>query len=70
MAQKRGLPEARVFRPQGDKENELIERLMRVHAAQGEIQQASWTQYVAFLVNRDLAQVRYQYQQRLSGRGG
>jgi len=58
------MPEARVFRPRSEKENELIDNLMKVHSAENHIERPSWTQYVAWLINRDVAEVRAQFKAR------
>ena len=58
-------PEARVFRPRSESEDKLIDSLMKVHTAEGHIQRASWTQYVAMLINSDLSMVRSRYHQRM-----
>ena len=57
-------PEARVFRPRSEKENELIDNLMKARTAEGHIERPSWTQYVAWLINRDVAEVRNQFKAR------
>jgi len=57
-------PEARVFRPRSETENKLIDALMKVHTAEGNIQRPSWTQYVSLLINRDLAEVRIKRKER------
>jgi len=59
------MPEARVFRPRSENEDKLIDSLMRVRAAEGVIEKPSWTQYASWLINRDLAEVRTRYQQRI-----
>ena len=59
------MPEARVFRPRSEKENELIDSLMNVHKAEGHIGRPSWTQYVAWLINKDVAEVRAQHRLRI-----
>lgn len=58
------MPEARVFRPKSETEDRLIDRLLKVHHLEGHIQRPSWTQYVSYLVNRDLSEVRAKYKQR------
>jgi len=57
-------PEARVFRPRSEDENVLIDKLMEVHNLEGHIQKASWTMYVAWLINRDLTEVRSRFKAR------
>ena len=57
-------PEARVFRPKSEDENKLIDNLMQVHKAEGHIERPSWTQYVAWLINRDVAEVRARFKNR------
>ena len=54
----KAMPEARVFRPRSEDENALIDKLMEVHTLEGNIQKPSWTLYAAYLINRDLAEVR------------
>ena len=58
-------PEARVFRPRSEGENNLIDNLMKVRKAEGHIERPSWTQYVSWLINRDVAEVRAQYRMRI-----
>ena len=58
------MPEARVFRPRSEKENQLIDALMKTHSLQGDIQKASWTSYVTWLINQDLHQVRNTHRER------
>ena len=58
------FPESRVFRPRSEKENELIDSLMQVHKAEGHIERPSWTQYVSWLINRDVAEVRARFKNR------
>jgi len=62
------MPEARVFRPQSEKVDSLIEGLMKVHTLEGHIQRPSWTQYVGYLINKDLAEERLKHKQRVGGR--
>lgn len=59
------MPEARVFRPRSETEDKLIDGLLKVHTLEGHIEKPSWTQYVSFLLNRDLAEVRSKHQQRV-----
>ena len=58
------MPESRVFRPKSEEENKLIDSLMQVHKVEGHIERPSWTQYVAWLINRDVAEVRAQFKSR------
>ena len=51
-------PEARVFRPRSEREDQLIGALMETHAAEKDIEKPSWTQYVSYLLNRDMAEIR------------
>jgi len=60
-------PEARVFRPRSEIEDQLIGNLMKVHAAEGHIDKASWTQYAAYLINRDAAEIRVRFRERKRG---
>ena len=60
-------PEARVFRPQNEKMNQLIESLMKVRAAEKIIERPSWTQYCSYLINKDMAEVTQRYHNRLPG---
>ena len=60
-------PENRVFRPKSETEDQLIDGLMKVHQLEGHIQRPSWTQYAAYLINRDLAEVRAKYKERIGG---
>ena len=57
-------PEARVFRPKSEQENNLIDSLMRTHKAEGHIERPSWTQYIAYLINQDVAGIRARYKTR------
>lgn len=57
-------PEARVFRPRSESENNLIDKLMEVHTLEGHIQRPSWTQFVSWLINRDLTEVRTRHKTR------
>ena len=59
------MPEARVFRPRSEPEDSLIDRLMKVHHLEGHIQKPSWTMYIAWLINRDLAEVRGRSKSRI-----
>jgi len=58
------MPEARVFRPRSETENQLIDKLLKLHTIEGHIEKPSWTQYIAWTLNRDLAEVRVQYKHR------
>jgi len=60
-------PEARVFRPKSEAEDKLIDGLLKVHHLGGHIQRPSWTQYVSWMMNRDLTEVRAQYKNRIRG---
>jgi len=60
------MPEARVFRPKSETEDRLIDSLLKVHHLEGHIQRPSWTQYVSYLLNRDLGEVRAKYKQRVA----
>jgi len=60
------MPEARVFRPKSETEDRLIDGLLKVHHLEGHIQRPSWTQYVSYLLNRDLGEVRAKYKQRVA----
>ena len=57
-------PEARVFRPRSETENNLIDKMMQIRSKQRAIQRPSWTQYVSYLINKDVAEVRSQHKQR------
>jgi len=59
------MPEARVFRPRSEDEDKLIETAMQFHVAAGHIEKASWTMYVAFLVNQDVTAIRTDYRERV-----
>ena len=59
------MPEGRVFRPRSEIEDRFIDSLMRVHVAEGNIQKASWTQYISWLLNRDASEIRGRYHQRV-----
>ena len=61
------MPEARVFRPRSETEDQLIDKIMVVHKLEGHIQKASWTQYVSYLMNRDIKEVRDQHKKRVGG---
>lgn len=61
-----GNPEQRVFRPRSAEENAIINELMRIHRIQGDIPSESWTKYLSFLINRDLAEVRSKYQSKMN----
>jgi len=52
------MPEARVFRPRSETEDRLIDGLLKVHHLEGHIEKPSWTQYVSYLMNKDIAEVR------------
>jgi len=52
------MPESRVFRPRSETEDKLIDSMLKVHFLAGHIAKPSWTSYVSWLMNRDLAQVR------------
>jgi len=58
-------PEARVFRPHSETEDQLIDRLLKVHTLAGHIPKPSWTSYVSWLMNRDLAEVRSTHKSRI-----
>lgn len=60
-------PEARVYRPQSETLNQLIDKLMQVRTAEGHIQRPSWTLYISWLLNRELGEVRTRYKQRVGG---
>ena len=57
-------PEARVFRPRSEAENDLIDKMMTLRAKQGVIAKPSWTLYAAHLINKDVAEVREQYKRK------
>ena len=57
-------PEARVFRPRSETENQLIDRLLKLHTIEGHIEKPSWTQYIAWVLNRDIAEVRVGHKHR------
>lgn len=52
------MPEARVFRPKSPNEDELIDKLLKIHHLKGDIPKPSWTSYVSWMMNRDMAEVR------------
>jgi len=58
-------PEARVFRPRSESENALIDKLMEVHTLEGRIERPSWTLYAAYLINRDLTEIRARHKARV-----
>ena len=58
-------PEARVFRPRSEQEDQLIDKVMEVHRLEGDIQRPSWTQYVSYLVNRDIGEIRARHKERV-----
>jgi len=57
-------PEARVFRPRSEAENDLIDKVMQIRSKQGAIQRPSWTLYISYLLNKDVAEVRARYKER------
>lgn len=59
-------PEARVFRPRSETEDQLIDRLLKLHVLEGHIEKPSWTQYIAWVLNRDLAEVRARHKERVA----
>lgn len=59
------MPEARVFRPRSQTEDQLIDRLLTLHHLEGHIDRPSWTQYVSWLLNKDIADVRKNAKQRV-----
>ena len=52
------MPESRVFRPRSETEDKLIDSMLKVHFLAGHITKPSWTSYVSWLMNKDLAEVR------------
>lgn len=58
------MPEARVFRPRSEKEDNLIDKLLEIRAKQGVIKKPSWTLYTAYLINRDVADIRKEFKDR------
>ena len=58
-------PEARVFRPRSETEDRLIDSLLKVHALSGDITKPSWTAYVSWLMNRDIAERRVLHSGRI-----
>ncbi|GAJ11575.1 unnamed protein product [marine sediment metagenome] len=58
-------PEARVFRPKSDEENEIVDEVMKVHTLEGHIQRPSWTMYITYLLNRDIAEIRTRHKSRI-----
>ncbi len=58
-------PEARVFRPRSEDENALIDKLMEIHTLEGRIEKPSWTLYAAYLINRDLTEIRARHKVRV-----
>lgn len=59
------MPEARVFRPRSEAEDRLIAGLMKVRSLEGHIPKPSWTQYVSWLINKDLNEIRSNQKLRL-----
>ena len=59
------MPEARVFRPRSETEDRVIDGLLKVHNLEGHIQKPSWTQYVSWLINRDIAEVKTRHKHRI-----
>ena len=59
------MPEARVFRPRSETEDKLIDGLLKVHHLEGHIEKPSWTQYVSWLMNKDISEVRAGYQSKV-----
>ena len=59
------MPEARVFRPKSEEENEIIDEIMKVHTLEGHIPKPSWSMYVTYLLNRDIAEVRAKHKSRI-----
>ena len=57
-------PEARVFRPKSETEDKLIDKLLKVHHLEGHILKPSWTQYVSYVLNKDLEEVRAKHRSR------
>jgi hypothetical protein len=64
------LPDQRVYRPQTPEQNLLINRLMEFHELQGDIPKSGWTNYIDWLINRDLAEVRSEFKHKFSRLGG
>jgi hypothetical protein len=51
-------PQARVYRPTTEKMNEIIAALMEARAARGVIPKPSWTEYIDYLLNKDIAEIQ------------
>ena len=62
------MPEARVFRPKSEEEDQLIDQLMKVRHLENYIQKPSWTLYVSWLLNKDLEEVRANHKARIGGK--
>jgi len=61
------MPESRVFRPRTEKEDKLIDLAMDVRAKDRTIAKPSWTQYVEYLLNKDIMEIRQRHQNRATG---
>lgn len=61
------LPDQRVFRPASDNMNMLINRVLDYHYLQGDIPAASWTRYIEWVLNNDIAQIQQKTAQKLQG---
>ena len=59
------MPESRVFRPRSENEDKIIDGLLKVHNLEGDIQRPSWTQYISWLLNRDLMEIRSRHKGRI-----
>ena len=58
------MPEARVFRPRSEKEDNLITKLMELRTKEEIIPKPSWTMYVSYMLNKEIAEVRSRFQSR------
>lgn len=59
------MPEARVYRPKNEKENQLIDALMETRTAEKSIERPSWTLYVDYLLNKETAEIKTRHESRM-----
>lgn len=59
------MPEARVYRPKTEKENQLIDALMETRTAEKSIERPSWTLYVDYLLNKETAEIKTRHESRM-----
>lgn len=60
------LPKQRIFKPQSDTMNLMIQRCMEYHTLNRDIEPVndnpSWTRYIEYLINKDINEIQRGFQ--------